>query len=73
MARKLEIGVEKVNGHCIYGYKVGDVIPLSGFDTPAGFCSGAYITLFPIVVARRGAVRVREGPALQDEDGLPGQ
>lgn len=46
-----EVEVERVNGHCSHGYRVGDRIQLNGLDTPAGFCGGAYTTLFPIVVA----------------------
>jgi len=49
--KQFEVEIEKVNGYCSKGYKVGDTVTLNGFDTPDGFCGGAYTTLFPIVVA----------------------
>ena len=49
--KKFEIEVEKVNGFCSYSYKEGDKFVFHGFDTPNGFCGGAYTTLFPIIVA----------------------
>jgi uncharacterized repeat protein (TIGR04076 family) len=55
--KQLEIEVEKVNGHCTYGYEVGDTFPLNGFDTPDGFCGGAYVTLFPIIVSLLSGAR----------------
>lgn len=57
MAVKFEFEVEKVNGRCSYGYTVGQKIPVKGFDTPAGFCGGAYTTLFPIIVALTSGAR----------------
>lgn len=49
--QQLEIVVEAVNAHCVYGYEPGQVIPLNGYDTPTGFCGGAYTALFPVIVA----------------------
>lgn len=52
MAKKFEIEVEKVTGHCACGYKVGDVISCEGLKTPAQpFCGGAYAILFPMQTA----------------------
>ena len=55
--KKFEIGIEKVNGHCAYSYKVGDRFLFNGFDTPPAFCGGAYTTLFPIIVALHSGAR----------------
>jgi uncharacterized repeat protein (TIGR04076 family) len=49
--KKFNVEVEKVNGYCRYGYTKGDSFIFNGFDTPDGFCGGAYTTLFPIIVA----------------------
>jgi len=54
---KFEIGIERVNGHCPYAYKVGDKFIFNGFDTPNAFCGGAYTTLFPIIVALNSGAR----------------
>ena len=51
------ITVERVNGHCTYSYREGDKFILNGFDTPDGFCGGAYTTLFPIIVALNSGAR----------------
>jgi len=49
MAKKFRIEVEKVNGYCACGYKVGDVITCVGLKTPdRPFCGGAYSVLFPV-------------------------
>ncbi len=49
--KNFEIEIEKVNGYCTYGYKVGDKVKLNGYSTPDGFCGGAYTLLFPIIFA----------------------
>jgi len=55
--KRFEIEVEKVNGYCTYSYKEGDTFIFNGFDTPNGFCGGAYTTLFPIIVALHSGAR----------------
>ena len=57
MTKRFEIEVEKVNGRCTYSYREGQIIPVNGFDTPGGFCGGAYTTLFPIIVALTSGAR----------------
>lgn len=50
--RRFEIEVEKVTGHCDCGYGVGDRFECDGLNTPAQeFCGGAYMALFPMIVA----------------------
>lgn len=50
--RKFEVEVEKVNGDCCFGYKEGDKFQLDGIATPDNrFCGGAYVILFPMIVA----------------------
>jgi uncharacterized repeat protein (TIGR04076 family) len=52
MPKNFEIEVEKVNGYCACGYKVGDVIACEGLNTPdQPFCGGAYAILFPMQTA----------------------
>jgi len=51
MPKRCAVTIEKVNGHCTYGYKEGDTVIFHGYNTPADFCGGAYTTLFPIIVA----------------------
>ena len=49
MPKKFEIEVEKVNGYCACGYKVGDIITCEGLNTPnKPFCGGAYAIIFPM-------------------------
>jgi uncharacterized repeat protein (TIGR04076 family) len=55
--QRFEIEVEKVNGYCTYSYKKGDKFIFHGFDTPSGFCGGAYTMLFPIIVALNSGAR----------------
>ena len=55
--KQFEIEVQKVNGYCVYDYKKGDKITVNGYETPAGFCGGAYVTLFPIIVALSSGAR----------------
>jgi len=55
--KQFEIEVEQVNGRCSYSYEPGDKIICSGYDTPGGFCGGAYVTLFPIIVALSSGAR----------------
>lgn len=55
--KRFEVEVEKVNGHCTYGYKVGDIFIFNGFDTPNAFCGGAYTMLFPLIVALQSGAR----------------
>jgi uncharacterized repeat protein (TIGR04076 family) len=55
--KTLEIEVEKVNGHCAYSYREGDLFTFNGYDTPDRFCGGAYVTLFPIIVALSSGAR----------------
>ncbi|MBN1883341.1 MAG: TIGR04076 family protein [Deltaproteobacteria bacterium] len=55
--KQFEIEVEQVTGHCSYSYRQGDKIICNGYDTPAGFCGGAYVTLFPIIVALSSGAR----------------
>lgn len=50
MGKQIEIIIEKVNGYCSNGYKVGDKIDIDGYLTPNKFCGGAYTMLFPIIV-----------------------
>ena len=57
MAKRFEIEVEKVNGRCSYSYREGQKIAVNGFDTPGGFCGGAYTALFPIIVALTSGAR----------------
>lgn len=54
---QFEIEVEKVNGRCSYSYKKGEKFIFNGFDTPDGFCGGAYTMLFPIIVALGSGAR----------------
>ena len=43
MSKQFEIEVERVNGYCSCGYKVGDVVSCEGLNTPnQPFCGGAY-------------------------------
>ncbi|MDR2869602.1 MAG: TIGR04076 family protein [Deferribacteraceae bacterium] len=52
MAKKFVIEVEKVNGYCACGYKVGDSFSCSGLNTPnQAFCGGAYAIIFPMQTA----------------------
>ena len=52
MAKIFEIEVEKVNGYCSCGYKVGDIMTCEGLNTPnKPFCGGAYAILFPMQTA----------------------
>ena len=52
MAKLFEIEVEKVNGYCACGYKVGDIIACEGLNTPKQpFCGGAYAIIFPMQTA----------------------
>ena len=52
MARKFEIEVEKVTGHCSCEYKKGDIIICEGLNTPnTPFCGGAYAIIFPMQTA----------------------
>jgi len=55
--KQFEIEVEQVNGRCSYSYQQGDKIICNGYDTPDGFCGGAYVTLFPIIVALSSGAR----------------
>ncbi|MFC1514829.1 TIGR04076 family protein [Candidatus Omnitrophota bacterium] len=49
--KMMEIEVEEVRGHCVYGYKQGDTFQVKGLKTPDGFCGAAYSTLFPVLFA----------------------
>ena len=49
--KSLEIEVEEVKGHCVYGYKKGDTFTVKGLRTPNGFCGAAYSVLFPVLFA----------------------
>lgn len=50
--RQFEIEVEKVCGHCSCNYEQGDKFYCKGMNTPeVGFCGGAYMVLFPMIVA----------------------
>ena len=50
--KRFEIEVEKVNGHCLCGYKVGDKFYADGLNTPnCSFCGGAYMIIFPMQTA----------------------
>jgi uncharacterized repeat protein (TIGR04076 family) len=52
MSKKFEIEVEKVNGYCSCGYKVGDIITCEGLNTPdTPFYGGAYAVIFPLQTA----------------------
>ena len=52
MAKKFEIEVEKVTGHCSCEYKEGDRITCEGLNTPnQPFCGGAYAIIFPMQTA----------------------
>ena len=55
--KTFEVEIEKVKGHCTYSYKEGDRFTFNGYDTPDGFCGGAYVTLFPIIVALSSGAR----------------
>lgn len=57
MSKKLEIQVEKISAYCPYEYVEGQKIPVNGYDTPDGFCGGAYTALFPIIVALNSGAR----------------
>ncbi|MDZ4180534.1 MAG: TIGR04076 family protein [Coriobacteriia bacterium] len=49
---RFEIEVEKVTGHCDCGYEVGDRFECDGLNTPKHeFCGGAYMAVFPLIVA----------------------
>ena len=56
--KNFEFEVEKINGFCTCNYKLGDKFHCSGLNTPdEKFCGGAYMSLFPILVAlHNGAV-----------------
>lgn len=49
--KKMIISVEEVTGHCVYEYKAGDEIEVTGMRTPPGFCGAAYNALFPVIFA----------------------
>ncbi len=49
--KKLEIGVEEVIGHCVFGYKPGDKFTFTGLKLPGGFCGAAYNAIFPVLFA----------------------
>jgi uncharacterized repeat protein (TIGR04076 family) len=51
------VEVEKVRGPCTRGYKEGDRFTFKGFDTPDGFCGGAYTMLFPVISTLRSGGR----------------
>lgn len=55
--KNFEVEVEKVNGYCQYKYEEGDKFIFNGYSTPDGFCGGAYIILFPILVALNSGAR----------------
>ncbi len=58
MAKRFEITVEKVTGHCACGYQEGDVICCNGLSTPeTPFCGGAYAILFPMQTALHSGAR----------------
>lgn len=58
MGKKFEVEVEKVTGYCTCNYKVGDKFIFEGMNTPAQpFCGGAYMILFPMVVALHSGAR----------------
>ena len=49
---KLKLTVNKVQGHCYHGYKIGDVIILEDFThPPEHFCLGLAHALFPVIYA----------------------
>jgi len=49
---KLKLTVNKVEGHCYHGYKIGDVIMLEDFThPPKHFCLGLAHALFPVIYA----------------------
>jgi len=49
--KQLELVVEEVTGHCVFGYKPGDVIRTTGLKLPGGFCAAAYNAIFPVLFA----------------------
>jgi uncharacterized repeat protein (TIGR04076 family) len=52
LAKIFEIEVEKVNGYCSCGYKVGDKFTCDGLNTPnQPFCGGVYAIIFPMQTA----------------------
>ncbi len=49
---KLKLTVNKVEGHCYHGYKIGDEIILEDFThPPKHFCLGLAHALFPVIYA----------------------
>ncbi len=49
---KLKLTVNKVEGHCYHGYKIGDEIILEDFThPPEHFCLGLAHALFPVIYA----------------------
>ncbi|MFC1593906.1 TIGR04076 family protein [Candidatus Omnitrophota bacterium] len=49
---KLKLTVNKVEGHCYHGYKIGDEIILEDFTHgPKHFCLGLAHALFPVIYA----------------------
>lgn len=49
--KRMIISIEEVTGHCVYEYKPGDQIEITGMKTPEGFCGAAYNALFPVIFA----------------------
>ncbi len=55
---KLKLTVNKVEGHCYHGYKIGDEIILEDFTyPPKHFCLGLAHALFPCIYALSFAAR----------------
>ncbi len=48
---KYKIIVESVCGKCVANYSPGQTFEFEGLYTPAGFCGGAYYTMFPLLYA----------------------
>lgn len=49
---RLKLTVNKVDGHCYHGYKIGDEIILEDFThPPEHFCLGLAHVLFPVIYA----------------------
>ena len=49
---KLKLTVNKVEGHCYHGYKIGDEIVLDDFThPPQHFCLGLAHAMFPVIYA----------------------
>ena len=75
MAKKtFEIEVEKVNGYCSCSYKEGDKFVVDGMNTPdQPFCGGAYMILFPMIVALHsgGRFNFEENPCSKTKLACP--